>query len=134
MNLIIETDLGGDPDDFFAICYLISAGANIRLINLSPGSKRQVAIARFILKRLGLRVPVGTTDLNLQDKARTDMHQRLLSKNNAPLEDIADGGGHKLMQKVLKEFPDSQLFLIGPPRNLNNYLMSGDLDGNRVVM
>jgi len=28
----IETDLGSDPDGFFAICYLLSAGVNIRVL------------------------------------------------------------------------------------------------------
>ena len=63
MDIIIETDIGGDPDDFFAICYLISSGANIRLINISPGSKRQIAIAKFIIKRLGLNIPIGVPTL-----------------------------------------------------------------------
>ena len=27
MNLIVETDIGHDPDDFFSICYLIGPWA-----------------------------------------------------------------------------------------------------------
>ncbi len=46
MNLIIETDIGHDPDDLFAICYLAAAGVNIRAICVSPGDPDQIAIAR----------------------------------------------------------------------------------------
>lgn len=50
MKLIIETDLGHDPDDFFAICYFIDAGIDIQLITISPGDPDQIAIAKFLLK------------------------------------------------------------------------------------
>ncbi len=36
-NLVVETDLGRDPDDFSALCYLISAGYNIVGITITPG-------------------------------------------------------------------------------------------------
>lgn len=35
-NLIVETDIGHDPDDLFALCYLFSAGVNIKAILLTP--------------------------------------------------------------------------------------------------
>ncbi len=44
MNLIIETDIGHDPDDFFALCYLHSAGIKIRAILISIGHSYQTAI------------------------------------------------------------------------------------------
>ena len=28
-ELIVETDLGHDPDDFFALCYLAAAGLSV---------------------------------------------------------------------------------------------------------
>ena len=49
MNLIIETDIGRDPDDLFAIAYLIAAGANVRAVLISPGDPDQIAVARLLL-------------------------------------------------------------------------------------
>ena len=46
MNLIVETDIGHDPDDFFALCYLHSAGINIRAILVTIGHPYQIEIIR----------------------------------------------------------------------------------------
>lgn len=50
---IIDTDLGHDPDDLFAISYLILAGYSISHICLTPGSPYQVQLARMICRELG---------------------------------------------------------------------------------
>ena len=51
--LIIETDIGRDPNDLFALCYLFGAGADIRAITIWPGDPDQVAVVRFLLRQLG---------------------------------------------------------------------------------
>jgi len=67
VDLIFETDIGHDIDDFCALCYLIEAGVNINLVTICPGSPRQVAIAKFILDMCGFTdVPVGVGKLDLQ--------------------------------------------------------------------
>jgi len=134
MDLIIETDIGYDPDDFFAICYLIAAGAKIRLLNITPGSRRQVAIVRFMFKHLGLDIPIGVHEPDFVAKTRDDMHSKLLIRNKAPLSEFADGKGDVLFKAELNKYPDAQIFLIGPIRNLNEYLKTNNLNNNRVVM
>jgi glyoxylase-like metal-dependent hydrolase (beta-lactamase superfamily II) len=59
MNLVVETDIGHDPDDFFALCYLAAAGVDIRAVMISPGDPDQIAIARLLCDRLGLEIPIG---------------------------------------------------------------------------
>jgi hypothetical protein len=49
MNLVIETDIGNDPDDLFAIAYLIAAGVTVRAVLITPGDPAQVAICRLLL-------------------------------------------------------------------------------------
>ena len=48
-KIIIDTDLGHDPDDFFAICYLSAIGVKIDAIVLSPGDLDQIAFANFLV-------------------------------------------------------------------------------------
>ena len=64
MNVIINTDIGFDPDDFFALCYLYSAGVNIRAITISAGDPHQIALVKFFCKEVGLDIPIGVADLN----------------------------------------------------------------------
>lgn len=59
MDLIVETDIGHDPDDFFALCYLVAAGVNVRAVLANPGDPDQLAITRYFCDRVGLKIPIG---------------------------------------------------------------------------
>lgn len=122
MDLIVETDLGRDPDDFFAICYLIAAGVDIRAILISPGDLDQVSIARFICDRLGLKIPVGVAVKNRTKKSSGSIHYDLLNKYKFPLESKPDGFGEDIVGDVFKRYPNSELFVIGPVTSVGNYL------------
>ena len=78
MDLIIETDIGHDPDDFFAITYLAAAGVNIRAILISPGDPDQIAIAKLICDQLGLNIPIGTSKENRTKYSSGSVHYDLL--------------------------------------------------------
>lgn len=52
MAVFIETDIGRDPDDFFALCYLFDAGIDIKMISVSPGDKDQLAFVNFFLNEI----------------------------------------------------------------------------------
>jgi inosine-uridine nucleoside N-ribohydrolase len=60
VDLIVETDCGHDPDDFFTLCYLMAAGVNLRCITVTPGDSRCHAVAHYsgynCLKSRGLEV------------------------------------------------------------------------------
>ena len=51
--IIIETDIGRDGEDFFALCYFFAAGADIKAIVISPGDEDQVAVAKLLLWEFG---------------------------------------------------------------------------------
>lgn len=121
MDLIIETDIGNDPDDLFAICYLIKAGVNIRAILISPGDADQIAVAKLICDEFGIEIPIGTIGPN-KIKPPTSFHRKLLEKYNKPLVEKADGLSSDILDDVLKNHPDSELFIIGPATNIANYL------------
>jgi inosine-uridine nucleoside N-ribohydrolase len=122
MNLIIETDLGHDPDDFFAICYLVSAGVNIRAILITPGDPDQIAIARFICQRLGLDIPIGASKLNRTKLSSGSIHHKLLKKYDCSLESKPDGLGSEIFGETLKRYPDAEIFAIGPVSSIGRYL------------
>lgn len=122
MNLIIETDIGHDPDDFFAISYLIAAGVNIRAILISPGDPDQIAIAKFLCKETGLDIPIGTSKENRTKLSSGSIHHDLLNQYGLPLEAKADGLGVDILEDVVRNYPDSELFVIGPVTSLGKYL------------
>ena len=80
MDLIFETDIGRDPDDMFALLYMIQAGVNIRCITISPGDEDQVAVTKAILDKVGLKIPVGIGKLNREGKTSSGgVHYQLLN-------------------------------------------------------
>lgn len=122
MDLIIETDIGHDPDDFFAICYLIASGVNVRAILISPGDPDQIAIARLICKETGLKIPIGTSKPNRNKLSSGSIHHQLLKEYNYPLEEKSDGLGVDIIKNVIADYPESELFIIGPVSSISQYM------------
>lgn len=122
MNLIIETDIGHDPDDFFAISYLAAAGVDIRAILISPGDPDQIAIARFLCKEIGINIPIGASKLDRAKLSSGSIHHDFLKKYHYPLEEKADDLGSEIIKSVISEFPDSELFVIGPVSSVGKYI------------
>jgi pyrimidine-specific ribonucleoside hydrolase len=134
MNLIIETDIGHDPDDFFALCYLASVGVNIRAIMICPGDPDQVAIARLFCKEVGLDIPIGASKLDRNKLSSGSVHHDLLKKYDHSLYAKPDGLGIDLLPEVFKSHSDSELFVIGPVTSLGKYLKNSDLSISRATM
>lgn len=124
MSLIIETDLGRDPDDFFALCYLFAAGAPVSAITISPGDPDQVAIARFLLQELHLDIPVGVGRIDRNSKSSGGMHYALLDKYGFPRSASHDGSGAAVIAEAAKA-GTPELFAIGPLESAGNYLLNG---------
>lgn len=123
MNLIIETDIGHDPDDFFALCYFFSAGVDVRAILLSPGDESQVAIVSFLLKELGMEyIPIGVPKLNRKKEKVTSIHKYLIQKYRYPLYSDKCSLGEEVIHNTLKRYPDSELFICGAVKNIGRYL------------
>ena len=73
-DLIVETDLGHDPDDFFTLCYLAAAGVRLRAVCVVPGDRDQLAVARMLVKTLGLDIPVGASKPDSRKSSSGGMH------------------------------------------------------------
>jgi inosine-uridine nucleoside N-ribohydrolase len=125
-DLIIETDLGHDPDDFFAICYLAAAGVRIRCITIVPGDRDQIAVARLIAKRLNLDIPIGASKPDSQKLSSGGVHHALLARFGMPRESSSDGRGDVVIADVVKRYPDCEYLIIGPSTSTARYLASPD--------
>ncbi len=122
MNLIIETDIGHDPDDLFAICYLAAAGVDIRAICVSPGDPDQIAIARLVCERLGLDIPIGAAQLGREKLSSGSIHHALLKRYGKSLHAGADALGDEVMEDRVDA--DTEVFVIGPATSTGRYLAS----------
>src|SRR5262245_15797157 len=79
LDLIVETDLGHDPDDFFTLCYLAAVGVRLRAITIVPGDRDQLAVARLLVKVLGLEIPVGVSKPDSRKSSSGGVHHELLA-------------------------------------------------------
>lgn len=117
--MIIETDIGHDPDDFFAICYLVAAGVNVEAICITPGDLDQIAICRLLCEQLNLKIPIGIHKESTKLSSGS-IHHSLLKHYKKDFTAVADGMGVDILQSLVKA--DSEIFVIGPPSNLGRYL------------
>ena len=120
MSLIIETDIGHDPDDLFAICYLAAAGVDIRAICITPGDPDQIAIARLLCDEIGLDIPIGAAQLGRTKLSSGSIHHALLNRYGRRLEEMPDDLGTSVLARRVNEY--SEAFVIGPTTSLGTYL------------
>jgi inosine-uridine nucleoside N-ribohydrolase len=133
MNLIIDTDCGHDPDDFFTLCYLVSAGVDIRCITVTPGDRDQLAIVQLFCKLVGLDIPIGASKMS-EKYSSGSIHHALLKKYGHSLDGKCDGFGKDILRQTLKKYPDSELFIIGPPSNAGRFLEENKVFIQRSTM
>ncbi len=129
--MIIETDLGHDPDDFFAICYLVAAGVKVDAICITPGDLDQIAICRLLCDELGLDIPIGVSKIS-EKYSSGSIHHALLKQYKRELHAKPDGMGHEIIKSVIK--PDAEVFVIGPPSNLGKFLAENNVSIKKLVM
>jgi pyrimidine-specific ribonucleoside hydrolase len=121
MNLLVETDIGHDPDDFFALCYLFSAGVNIKGILISPGDEMQIAIVDFLLQILGKKdVLIGVPLLGRRKEHPTNIHKAMLDQYKFPYYSSNAILANEVIRRVLVD-DDVDFFGCGPLQNLGHY-------------
>jgi inosine-uridine nucleoside N-ribohydrolase len=123
LDLIVETDLGHDPDDFFTLCYLAGVGVRIRAICVVPGDRDQLAVARMLVKELGLDIPVGASKPDSRKFSSGGMHHELLDRFGHPREAEHDGRGDEVIADTMVKYPDCEFLIIGPCTSTARYLL-----------
>jgi inosine-uridine nucleoside N-ribohydrolase len=124
MNLIIQTDIGNDPDDLFAIAYLIAAGVHVRAVVISPGDPHQVAICRLLLDRAGVSAPIGVGKLDRTGHDASGIHRQLLRRHGRSEQCDHDGDGADIIANIVRDDPSVELFVIGPVMSVGRFLKS----------
>ena len=127
MNLILETDIGRDADDFFTLLYLLANPAvNVRAITVSPGDKDQVTLVKTILKECGAtHIPVGVGKLDRDKNSVGGMHLKFLAKYGDGRLIDHDEFGPTLVKNTMAEYPDAECLCIGPLHSIGGYLLAG---------
>jgi pyrimidine-specific ribonucleoside hydrolase len=134
-DLIVETDLGHDPDDFFTLCYLAGVGIRLRAVCVVPGDRDQLAVARLIVRTLGLDIPVGASKLDSRKCSSGGMHYEVLDHFGFPREAGPDGPGEEVVADTLRRHPDCEFLVIGPCTSTARYLSRPDaLPPRRLTM
>ncbi len=136
MSLIIETDIGHDPDDLFAICYLAATGADIKAILVSPGDPDQIAIARFVCERLGLNIPIGAAHRGRDKLSSGSIHHALLKRYGKSLRAEADYDSLTIVENLMDDdtLEAVEAFVIGPVTGIGQYLTLGGVPFSRATM
>jgi len=130
-QVIIETDIGGDPDDFYAILYMLHT-CDVKAILVSPGFTEQIRVVNGLLKYCNKEhVLVGSPKVEPGNYIVGSVVKWFLNRyqcdNRYELsEDILD--------KLLKEYPDIHLFGIGPLNSIGPYLSTKKPRINTICM
>ncbi|MBA4192622.1 MAG: hypothetical protein C0467_32035 [Planctomycetaceae bacterium] len=125
-DVIVETDLGHDPDDLFALCYLAAARVAIRAITIVPGDPDQLAVARLFARVTGIDISIGASHLTGRKPSSGGIHHALLKHFGLPRDAEADGPGEQVVATAMGRFPDAELFIIGPCTSTARYLARPD--------
>lgn len=127
MKLIVETDIGHDPDDFFALCYLFAAEVDVQAILVTPGDESQVAIVRFLLDQLDKTdIPIGVPTIGRCKERPGSVHLKLLDKYNYPYWSDQCFLSDEILSTALLD-TEIQFFICGPVKNIGHYLRKNTL-------
>jgi len=133
LGLIVETDLGRDPDDLFTLIWLIESGVNILAITITPGDRDQVAVARFLNNYYKLDIPIGVSDVNRTKLSSGGVHYKLLDRYKFPKEAKHDGLGSDIIAADYMSALD-EVLIIGPCTNVARWIQDYNPRIDRATM
>jgi hypothetical protein len=121
--MIIETDIGNDPDDALALTYLIYNNVEISAILIQPGFIGQCCIVKEIFRNLNKTTPLIFQDSVMDDSkfVLSNFHKAIVKNTNYAYDGVS--------KDYLKDNrSDEDIFIIGPPKGLVDDIL--DNDGN----
>ncbi len=109
--LVMETDIGRDADDLFALLYLLGINAPLRAICVSPGDHDQVAVVKAVLHVFGRsEVKVLTPAARVPKESISPYHKWVIGELGGKL--MAEPDGH---EESLPAEP-VEVFICGPAK------------------
>lgn len=116
-SLVMETDIGRDADDLFALLYFLGIGAPLRAVLISPGDHDQVAVVKTLLKHFGKDIPVLTPAARQTKNSITPFHKWVVAQLGGSLDAKPDGHEDKLPTDPVDVFvcgPSKMAHLLKP--------------------
>lgn len=133
MGLIIETDLGRDADDLFALLWLLEKGVQIDAITITPGDPDQVAVAEGLNTIYGKNIPIGTSHMNRAGRSSNPFHAEFLSAYGLKtVADVCQNAGVCTIYDNWKA--DTEFLVLGPCTNLGDFLTIHDKPITKATM
>ena len=126
--MLIETDIGHDPDDALALTYLIYNNIPIEAILIFPGFIGQCCIVKEIYNHLNKTPPpiLSDTTPNENKFVLSKFHKNIVKNTNYEY----DG---KSVDYLKNNKINGDIFIIGPPKGLvNNIIENNNYFTNKV--
>lgn len=125
--LIVETDIGRDPDDAMALMWLLGSEQwDIRCVCITPGDVDQIAMCRAIFAKCNIEIPVAIPKKNwgqrIDKLSSGGVHYRWLNHHKMSLHSKADGIAEDIINQYYTE--DTTFYTIGPLTNIKEWFYS----------
>ncbi len=92
-----------DPDDVLTLCFLATHPAvALRAVTVTPGSRQQIGLVRYLLERLDVWAPIGAKKPDHPKVCVSDFHYSWLGEITAS---DPDDLGPKVLGDALQAFP-----------------------------
>ena len=123
MDLAFDMETS-DPDDVLTLCVLATHPAvTLRAVTVTPGSRAQVGLVRYVLDRLGLlNTPIGSKKPDHPKDCVSEFHYDWLGRLSSK---SPDGLGSCVLQDVLHSHPDTVIVTGASLGNISALLSSG---------
>lgn len=109
--MVMETDIGRDADDLFALLYFLGIGTKFAAICVTPGDHDQVAVVKAVLRYFGQPdIPVLTPAARVQKASVTPFHQWVISQLGGKAIEQPDGHEEALPKDPV------EVFICGPAK------------------
>jgi inosine-uridine nucleoside N-ribohydrolase len=140
INLSFDMETA-DPDDVLTLC-LLSHHPRVNLVSVTvtPGSRSQIGLVKFVLKKLNKNIPVGSKNKDHPKQCVSQFHYNWLG--NIP-EAEPDEIGSILLEKMLLQYPDLNIVcgaslgnigaLLDRDINLKRIIVQGGFAGDNIV-
>lgn len=130
LNLAFDMETS-DPDDVLTLCMLSNhPKVNLVAVTVTPGSKHQIGLVKFILNKLNKQIPVGSRNSLHPKECVSEFHYNWLGKI-APQE--PDGLGCDILEQALKQYPDLTIVCGASLGNIGA-LLDKDIELNKLVV
>jgi len=144
INAIFDMETG-DPDDFLTLLLLCGhPDVNLRAVTITPGAPDQVGLVRWALEQFKKDIPVGSFELNVNDRKKASRVSRWHHRAYGEIDNSYDSEeGWRVLEVNYDENTTlitgaplknlGKLLLMRPNKKLGKLVVQGGFAGEGVV-